>query len=71
MGYLSNCKSETSSVCNVVEDYRLQAMKLVHHYANGCFGWLISGSRALTLREKQFLYRVGNTRFTFVTFNTG
>ena len=36
-------KSEISNVCNVVESHYLQAMKIVHHYANSCFDWLISG----------------------------
>ena len=42
--YLCNYKSEISIVCNVVEvHYCLETMKIVHHYANSCFDWLISG----------------------------
>ena len=37
--YLCNCKSEISNVCNMVEGLRLQAMKIVHYYANSCFDW--------------------------------
>ena len=46
MDYLCNCKSEISNVCNVVKDRYLQAKKIVHHYANGCFDWLISGQQS-------------------------
>ena len=28
--------------CNVVEGHCFQAMKIMHHHANGCFDWLIS-----------------------------
>ena len=43
MDYLwLKCKSEISNVCNAVEGHYLQAMKTVHHHANGRFHWLIS-----------------------------
>ena len=43
LDYLCNYKSEISIVCNVVEVHCLDAMEIVHHYANSCFDWLISG----------------------------
>ena len=43
MNYLCNSKSEMSNVCNAVEDHCFQAVKIVYHYANNCFDWLISG----------------------------
>ena len=30
----------------MVEGLRLQAMKIVHYYANSCFHWLISGQQS-------------------------
>ena len=42
LDYLCNCKSEISNVCNSMEGHCLQAMKIVHHHANGCFDWSIS-----------------------------
>ena len=42
LDYLCNCKSELGNVCNAEEGHCLQAMKIVHHHANGCFDWLIS-----------------------------
>ena len=47
MDYLCNCKSEIGNVCNPVEDHCLRAMKIVHHHANGCFDWLISGHQSV------------------------
>ena len=46
LDYLCNCKSELSNVCNVVESHCLEAMKIVHHHANGCFDWLNSGQQS-------------------------
>ena len=37
-----NSKSEISNVCNEVEGHCFQAMKIVHHHADGNFDWLIS-----------------------------
>ena len=37
-------------------------MKIVHHFANGCFDWLISEDKRLILGEKDFLYCLGNTK---------
>ena len=54
--------SEISNVCKAMEGHCLQAMKIVSNHANGRFDWLISGTRALILREKQFLYCRANTK---------
>ena len=62
LDYPCNSKSEISDVCNAVESHCLQAMKIVHHLANGHFDWSISETGALILREKQFLYCLGNTK---------
>ena len=42
-----SCKPKISNVCNVVESQCLQAMKIVHHYANGHYDWLISGQQSI------------------------
>ena len=55
MHYFCNCKSETSNVCNAVEVNCLQAMKIVHHYANGCFNWLIYGHQSVNPLKEAFL----------------
>ena len=52
MDYLCNCKSEISNVWNAVEDHCLQAMKIVHHHANGCFDWSISGHQSVNAWRK-------------------
>ena len=47
-----NFKSEIGNVYNPVEDNCLRAMKIVHHHANGRFGWLIFGHQSVNpLRE--------------------
>ena len=52
--------SVTSSQKQAMWDgHCLQAMKIVHHYASGCFDWLIS---ELILEEKQFVYCLENTQ---------
>ena len=67
MDYLCNCKSEISNVCNVVEGFCLQAMKIVHYYANSCFDWLISGQHSDNpLREEISVLSEKYKRFTFV-----
>ena len=48
LDYLCNCKSEISNVCNGVECHRLPVMEIVHHHANNCFDWLISGHQSVT-----------------------
>ena len=42
LDYLCNCKSDRSNICKAVEGHCLQAMKIMHHYANGRFDWSIS-----------------------------
>ena len=67
MDYLCNCKSEISSVCSMVEDHCLQAMKIVHYYANGCFDSLISWQQSDNrLREAISILSGKYKRFTFV-----
>ena len=61
MDYLCNWKSEKRNVCKVAEGHCLQHMIIMHHYANGCFDWLISGQHQI-LQEKQFLFCLGNTK---------
>ena len=70
IGPSCNCKSEIGNVCNAVEDNCRQAMKIVNHHANARFDWLISGTRALILQEKQFPYCLGNTQDLRVSINT-
>ena len=67
LDYLCDCKSEISNVCNVVEGHCLQAMKIVHYYANGCFDWLISGQQSDNpMREAISILSGKYKRFTFV-----
>ena len=67
LDYLCNCKSETSNVCNAVEGHCLQAMEIVHQYANGCFEWLISGHYSVNLLREAISILSGKyKRFTFV-----
>ena len=50
-----------------MEGHCLQAMKTVHHYANGCFDWLISGQQSVNpWREAIFILSGKCKRFTFV-----
>ena len=67
MDYLCYCKSETSNVCNAVEDHCLQAMKIVRYHANGRFGWLISGHQGINpLREAMSILSGKYKRLTSV-----
>ena len=51
----------------MVEGLRLQAMKIVHYYANSCFDWLIFGQQSDNpLREATSILSGKYTRFTFV-----
>ena len=51
----------------MVEDHCLQAMKIVHYYANGCFVWLISGQKSDNpLREAISILSGKYKGFTFV-----
>ena len=56
LDYLCNCKSEIGNVCNAVEDHCLQALKIVHHYADGCFGWLISRHQSINPSTEVILW---------------
>ena len=67
LDYLCNCKSEIANVCNAVEGHCLQAMKIVHHHADGYFDWLISGQQSVNpLREAFSILSGEYKRFTFV-----
>ena len=67
MDYLCNCKSEISHVCNVAEGLRLQAMKILHYYANSCFDLLTSGQQSDNpLRKATSILSGKYERFTFV-----
>ena len=67
MDYLCNCKSEISNVCSAVAGHCLKAMKAVHHHANGCFYWLISGHQSVNpSREAISILSGKHKRFTFV-----
>ena len=67
MDYLCNCKSEISNVYNAVESHCLQAMKIVRHYANGRFDWLISGHQSVNPSREAISILSGKyKRFTFV-----
>ena len=52
LAYLCNCKSEISNVCNALEGHCLEAMKIVHHHANGRFDWLISEHQSVNPSRK-------------------
>ena len=65
MGILCNCQSEISNVCNSMEGDCLQAMKIVHHHANGCFDWLVSGQQSVNpSREVNSILSGKYKRFT-------
>ena len=54
-------------VCNAVKGHFLQAMKIVHHNANGRFDWLRFGHQSVTpSREVIFIMSGNYKRFTFV-----
>ena len=56
-----------NSVFNVVEGDCLQAMKIVHHYANSCFDWLIDGQYSVNPSREAISILSGKyKRFTFV-----
>ena len=51
----------------MVEGHCLQAMKIVHHHANGCFDWLISGQQSVNPSREAISILSGKyKRFTFV-----
>ena len=67
LDYFCNCKSETSNVCKEVEGHCLQAIKIVQHYANSCFDWLISGHQSVNpSREVISILSGKHKRFMFV-----
>ena len=67
LDYLCNCKSEIGNVCNAVEGHCLQAMKVMHHYANSCFDWLISGHQTVNPSREEISILSGKyKRLTFV-----
>ena len=67
LDYLCKCKPEISDVCNAVEGHCLQAMKIVHHHANGSFDWLISGQQSVNPSREAISILSGKyKRFTFV-----
>ena len=67
LDYLCDCKSEISNVCNAEEGLCLQAMKNVHHHANGRFDWLIFEHQSVNpLREVIFILSGKYKRITFV-----
>ena len=67
LDYRCNCKLEISNVYDAVEGHCLQAMKIVHHHANGCFDWLISGQQNVNPSREAISILSGKyRRFTFV-----
>ena len=67
LDYLCNCKSEISNVCKALEGHCLQAMKIVHHHANGHFDWLISGHQSVNPSREAISVLSGKyKRSTFV-----
>ena len=67
LDYLCNFKSDLSTFCNEAEGHCLFAMKIVHHYANSCFDWLISGHQGVNpSREAISILSSKHKRFTFV-----
>ena len=59
--------SEISNVCKAVEGHCLQAIKIVHHHANGCFDSLISGYQSVNPSRKVISILSGKyKRFTLV-----
>ena len=52
---------------NAVEGQCLQAMKIVHHYGNGRFDWLISGQQSVNPSRESISILSGKyERFSFV-----
>ena len=58
LDYLCNC---------VMEGHCIQARKVMHHNANGCFEWLIFGQQSVNpWREPTSILSGKYKRFTFV-----
>ena len=53
LDYLCKCKSGIRNLYNAVEGHCLQAMKIVRHYANGCFHWLIPGHQSMVNHSRE------------------
>ena len=67
IGFPCNGKSEISNVCNAVEDLCLQAIKIVHHHANGRFDWLTSEQQSVNPSREAISILSGKyKRFTLV-----
>ena len=67
LDYPCNSKSEIRNVCNAVEGQGLQAMKIVHHYVNGRFDWLISGQQSVNPSRESISILYGKyERFSLV-----
>ena len=67
VGYLCNCKSEISNVCNTVVDLCLQAMKIVHHHTNSHLYWLMFGRQRVNPSREAIAILSGKCkRFTLV-----
>ena len=67
LDYLCNSKSEISNVCKAVEGHCIQAMKIMHHHANGRFDWLISEHQSVNpSREAISIMSVKYKGFRFV-----
>ena len=66
MDYLCNHNSDIGNVCNVIKGHCIQAMKIVHHHANGRFDWSISGHQSINPSRKVFILSEKYKRFTYV-----
>ena len=59
--------SEISNVRKAVQGHCLQAIKIVHHHAEGRFDWLISGHQSVNpWREVMSILSEKHKKFTFV-----
>ena len=55
-----------SNVWNVVEVHCLQVLKIVYHYANSCFDWLISEQQSVNPSREAMSILSGKYKgFTF------
>ena len=67
IGLSCNCESEISNICNAVEGHCFQTMKIVCHYANDSFDWLLSGHQSVNPSREAISILSGKyKRFTFV-----
>ena len=67
LDYLCNCKSEIGNVYNAVEFHCLEALKIVHHHANGRCDWLVSERQSVDPSREAISILFGKyKRFTFV-----